>query len=236
VQEDIDRIVAAGLPHGLGFRMTETNSCYRGGKPGVSDTLASALWGADLMLDIAARGGKGINFHGGPGKAIAASNGDHMPGAVSAADQETARKGTFYSPFAGSREEGFTARPILYGMWLAERFAGKTLHACDFDPGPANATAYAAMNEQFWQIALINKDPGAALEVSVRVAGESVPSASILRLQGPALDATSGVTFGGTEIFPASAAKWTPAEMVHGSGSGKFIVRVPPASAALVIC
>ena len=135
LQAQVDRAVAAGRVRGAGFRMTETNSCYRGGKPGVSDTLASALWGANLMLDLAARGGTGINFHGGPGRAIAASNGDHMPGAVTAADQETARRGTFYSPFAGSREEGFTARPIFYGMMLAERFAGTTLHACDFDPG-----------------------------------------------------------------------------------------------------
>jgi hypothetical protein len=36
----------------LPFRLAETNSCYQGGKRGVSDTFASALWGA-------------INFHSG---------------------------------------------------------------------------------------------------------------------------------------------------------------------------
>ena len=50
---------------GLPFRLAETNSCYHGGKRGVSDTFASALWGADLMYQLASAGGAGINFHGG---------------------------------------------------------------------------------------------------------------------------------------------------------------------------
>jgi len=43
---------------GRPFRLAETNSCYSGGKQGVSDTFASALWGADLMYQLAAAGGK----------------------------------------------------------------------------------------------------------------------------------------------------------------------------------
>ena len=35
------------------------------GKQGVSNTFASALWGAELMYQVATRGGIGINFHGG---------------------------------------------------------------------------------------------------------------------------------------------------------------------------
>jgi hypothetical protein len=49
----------------LPFRLIETNSCYSGGKQGVSDTFASALWGAELMYQLAQAGGEGINFHGG---------------------------------------------------------------------------------------------------------------------------------------------------------------------------
>ncbi len=37
----------------LPFRLAETNSCYQGGKQGVSNTFASALWGADLMYQLA---------------------------------------------------------------------------------------------------------------------------------------------------------------------------------------
>jgi hypothetical protein len=213
--------------------MTETNSCYRGGKPGVSDTLASALWGADLMLDLAARGGKGINFHGGPGKAIAASNGDHMPGAVTAADQETARKGTFYSPFAGSRDEGFSARPIFYGMMLAERLAGATLYASDFDPGPANATAYAAKAQDGWRVVVINKDPGARLKLEVDFGEPVRTGAAVWSLEGPALDATAGVTFAGAEVAPRTAA-WEVVREAAFPAESPLTVWVEPASAALV--
>ena len=47
---------------GLPFRLAETNSCYQGGKRGVSDTFASALWGADLMYQLATAGGVGHQF------------------------------------------------------------------------------------------------------------------------------------------------------------------------------
>jgi hypothetical protein len=50
---------------GLGFRMTEGNSCFGGGKPGVSDALASALWAMDYMLYVASKGYVGVNLHGG---------------------------------------------------------------------------------------------------------------------------------------------------------------------------
>jgi len=31
------------------YRMTEGNTCYRGGKPGMSDSFGAALWAADLL-------------------------------------------------------------------------------------------------------------------------------------------------------------------------------------------
>ncbi len=51
------------------FRMTEGNTCYRGGKPGVSDVFASSLWAADYLLSLAGLGYAGVNLHGGSGKA-----------------------------------------------------------------------------------------------------------------------------------------------------------------------
>ncbi len=85
---------------GLPFRMAETNSCYQGGKHGVSDTFACALWSADLMYQLASAGGMGINFHGGGYG--------------------------WYTPIAGTHENGFLARPIYYGMLLfAQAGAGQ---------------------------------------------------------------------------------------------------------------
>eukprot|EP01037_Dinobryon_pediforme_P010619 gene10619-10689_t len=47
------------------FRITEGNSVYGGGKPGVSDVFASALWALNFMWVVAESNGQGVNFHGG---------------------------------------------------------------------------------------------------------------------------------------------------------------------------
>ena len=55
-------LAAIGTAHRLPWRIAETNSIYAGGRPGVSDTLGAALWGAELMFQIAAVGGAGSTF------------------------------------------------------------------------------------------------------------------------------------------------------------------------------
>jgi hypothetical protein len=44
-------------------RMTEGNTCYRGGKPGVSDVFAAALWSADYSLLLTSNNYSGVNLH-----------------------------------------------------------------------------------------------------------------------------------------------------------------------------
>ena len=48
-----------------GFRWGEMNSYSSHGTKGVSDALASALWGINFMLTTAGYGSVGVNFHGG---------------------------------------------------------------------------------------------------------------------------------------------------------------------------
>ena len=113
-RQALDSAKAAGLP----FRMTEGNSCYNAGKPGVSDTFASALWAGDFCLQMASLGCVGVNLHGG-------ANG-------------------YYSPIVGSIESGFRARPEYYGLMLAQQFAGHTLKRTTLEAQGENVTAYAA--------------------------------------------------------------------------------------------
>ncbi|WP_194898672.1 glycosyl hydrolase family protein [Catenulispora pinisilvae] len=47
------------------WRMTEANSYFDGGAPGVSDVEAASLWSLDFMEGLAAQGASGVNFHGG---------------------------------------------------------------------------------------------------------------------------------------------------------------------------
>ena len=87
-------------------RMTEGNTCYRGGKPGVSDVFASALWSADYSLLLAGNNYSGINLHGGTGSIIASGLGGVMFGdevlkAQGATPAEIAtHPHAYYSPIA----------------------------------------------------------------------------------------------------------------------------------------
>jgi len=219
---------------GVPFRMTEGNSCYRGGQPGMSDALASALWGGDYMLDMAARGCKGINFHGGPGAQIAGSIGDKLPGARNEADLAEARLGTFYSPFAGNRAEGFSARPLFYGMMLVEQFAGTTLLGNSFDALGANVTAYCAKAGDGWRIALFNKEAGRDLTVHIDLDGLAVRRATAWTLTGPALDARLGIELAAAEVERGSAA-WRPRKThILPIRDGVLAVDLPRASAHLL--
>ena len=130
-QNGFDVVAEAMKASGLPYRMSEGNSCWDGGKPGVSDTLASALWCADMMLRFAALGWSGVNLHGG-------GNG-------------------FYTPIAGSPSAGFTRRPEYYGIQFSQTLAGGQLLPATLSGTPSHVTAYAAEQAGRRCVAIINK-------------------------------------------------------------------------------
>ena len=150
------------------YRMTEGNTCYRGGKPGMSDVLAAALWSADYLLKLASLGYAGVNLHGGTSKFVAMSLGGKLPGEELMADPSAPHPKPFYTPVA-EIDGKYTLEPVAYGMRFAQRFSGTTMLPLDFDPGPVNATAYAAKLADGHQlIAIINKDATQALRIELR--------------------------------------------------------------------
>src|ERR1700680_4141105 len=68
VQNTANIASTAASKVGARVRMTEGNTCYRGGKPGVSDVFAAALWSADYSLLLASNDYSVVNLHGGTGK------------------------------------------------------------------------------------------------------------------------------------------------------------------------
>jgi hypothetical protein len=210
--------------------MTEGNSCYRGGKPEMSNAFASALWAGDFMLQLASLGCGGVNLHGGDSGFLAASLGDHTPG-LNIARKPQNRRGGYYTPISAEKNDAVYAMPIYYGMLLANQFAGSTFLQADLTT-KANATAYAARSSQGTKIAVFNKDASQAMALSVH-ADQAVDKATAWRLKGPALDATRGVTLAGAAI--QSHAQWSPAvvETLPTKG-GVLRLTVPAASAALV--
>ncbi len=233
IAERMDAIMPVAQRNALTFRMAEGNSCYRGGKAGMSNALAGALWGMDYLLGMAARGCHGINLHGGGGAEISSALGDKLPGARDARDLEIAKLGTFYSPIAGNTTVGYGARPIYYGMLAVQQLVDRTLVQTSLEASGVNAKAYAARNETGWRIALINKDLQRDLEVEIANPSKS-RYATIWRLSAPAIDATERVTLANAEVSGLGA-DWSPRGVERiNMRSGVARVALPHASAAVV--
>ena len=211
VDQDVPRIINVANESRLPYRMTEGNSCYRGGKPGVSNAFCSALWAAEYLLKLAKFGCAGVNLHGGGASVIRGALGGHLPGEQLSPEAATiSAEGSFYTPIAGNREKGFSARPVFYGMKLAGTLAGGRMRSARFDPSMPNAAAWAAeMPDGSTRVVLLNKDARQKLQISLA----SDRDAKLWRMQAPGLTATSGVTLAGAEISPGKA--WQPAREEH---------------------
>jgi hypothetical protein len=142
-----DAIKAAHLP----FRITEGNSCWDGGKPGVSDTLASALWCAETMLRFAQMGWCGFNLHGG-------GNG-------------------YYTPIAGAPSTGFTKRPEYFGIQFAQLFCGDTFLATTLAGANPRIVAYVLKRDHHHRIVIFNTSSEA---FRVTLPGRPQPTAQVL--------------------------------------------------------
>jgi len=190
----------------LPWRIAETNSVFQGGRPGVSDTLGAALWGAELMFQIAAAGGAGINFHGGDDKV--------------------------YTPIAGGGSRPFRAQPLYYGMLLFVEACRGRLLPTQITPGSGDLAAFAAREGHALRVALINKAPSQSQCVALDP-GRRVRDATVIRLAGPSPDATAGVTFGGTVVDAFGG--WVPAHREPVRIAHREIaLDLPATSAALV--
>ncbi|HEY1891909.1 MAG TPA: hypothetical protein VGG63_15995 [Steroidobacteraceae bacterium] len=200
-------VAAARRQTGLPFRMVETNSCYQGGKPGVSDTFASALWAADLMYRLAQGGANGVNFHGGAYG--------------------------WYTPVAGTRSNGFVARPEYYGMLLFAVVGAGRLVATEMAGGLDDSVAAYCLKTPDGDLRLVVLNRSLAMDTTLTVAAPGLRAASILRLIAPRPDDTTDVTFGGSVV--GNEGGWTPtvAERLEARG-GSVTLSMPRASAALV--
>ena len=222
-------IVRVADTHHLIYRMTEGNSCYRGGKPGMSDAFAASLWAADYLLLLASLGCAGVNLHGGDSRFLSAGLGDHNPGLEAAANRKPSAPNGFYTPIASEHDRPDAARPVFYGMLLAQQFAGATMLACDLE-APATVTAYAAQKRSHRVIAIINK---ASTPLSLALRGDQpARRAALWRLAGPSLDATLGITLGSAAVSDAGA--WNPISKPIPVHSGTLSLELPATSAALV--
>jgi hypothetical protein len=209
----LERLAQYSRTYRLPYRITETNSVYDEGQPGVSNTLGAALWGLELMFQVARAGAAGINFHGGVHN----------------------RRGSddkAYTPIARSGDR-YRAMPLYYGMLMFAQAARGALVPAHLAPDTSGLKAFALRApEGALRVCLMNQNITRDERVAIDP-GRKFTVASMLRLAGPAIDATAGVTLGGASVDEFG--RWAPPmhEEVHLTGH-EIIVDVPGASAALL--
>jgi hypothetical protein len=198
VQNSANIASAAASKMGARVRMTEGNTCYRGGKPGVSDVFAAALWSADYSLLLASNDYSGVNLHGGTGKSVANSVGGSLPGdglleaKGETPEQIAAHPHPFYTPIATFGSD-YVLEPVAYGLKFAGSFSGGTLLKTEFstrlqDRG-VNATAYAAkLPGGRTSVIILNKDAAADLDVELDFGQDASGVVQTETLHAPGLD------------------------------------------------
>jgi hypothetical protein len=198
VQNTANNATAAAAKIGARVRMTEGNTCYRGGKPGVSDVFAAALWAADYSLLLASNDYSGVNLHGGTGKSVANSVGGSLPGDTlllangETPEQIAAHPHPFYSPIATFGSD-YVLEPVAYGLKFAGSFSGGTLLKADFSTklqaAGVNATAYAAkLPSGRISVIILNKDAVADFELELDFGRDATGVVQTETLHAPALD------------------------------------------------
>jgi hypothetical protein len=210
------QLAAVARAHGAQFRVSETNSANCGGVRGASDSLASALWGADMLFALADAGVRSVNFH--------------------------TFSDALYAPVSFGLQRGHFAgrvNPLLYGMLLFSRANPKGARLLSTGPNPASGRlkTWATVDPVGTRrVVVINKDTRKTHTVRLAVPG-GARRARVRRLVGPKVTSTRGITFAGQGWGDATfdgelrgRARVERAERRFGA----FRIEMPPSSAALV--
>lgn len=208
------KLRAASEESRVPFRICETNSFSGGGKSGVSDTFAAALWVLDFMFTLAAAGCAGVNIE----------TGVNQLGFISS-----------YSPLGDDEHGHYWAAAEYYGMLAFAQSGRGRMIGCRIDAEGRNIKAYATQPaSDRVVITVINKEPSSNADVMVdAVILASLRSRSLCRLLAPSLQSKSGISLGGASV--SSDGVWKPTRIEKFSGDpSRLRFSVPAASAAIV--
>jgi hypothetical protein len=203
---ELETISNSALVNHLPYRVSECNSIFDGGKAGVSNVFASALWALNFMWQVAEGNGQGINFHGG--------------------------NGGYYSP-VDDGSGTTTAMPEYYAM-LAFKYGGVggAMLPATLNTTTYNCTAYACANAGITYITLVNMDTGANLALTVQLSKKAA-GIQISRLTAPYASALTGVIFAGASVAADGTYKPGATEN-YTINSDSFVVKVPAANAVVI--
>ncbi|HEX4795484.1 MAG TPA: hypothetical protein VH370_16930 [Humisphaera sp.] len=196
----------------LDYRINEVNSFFGGGKDGVSNTYASALWCLDYMFNLAAHGCSGVNME----------TDINQLGFIS-----------HYSPIIHDANGDCSARPEYYGMLVFAMAGHGQLIKATIEKTNLNLTAYATKaTDGAIFVTVINKDltRDAAIELAMPAGVNRIEAH---RLTAPSIEAKDGVRFANAVV--AENGSWNSglAEVIAFSADSANPI-VPHASAIVL--
>ncbi len=198
---------------GIPFRLSECNSFFGGGAPGVSDSPASALWALDFLFSCAQGGASGVNFHG---------------GGLSS-----------YSPIANQSGSVLGVRPEYYGILFFTLAGQGTLCQTEVSAGGLNVTAYTVKDPAGrMSLVVVNKEATQNLQLAINLP-QAANAASLVALTQPSggatesLAGTSAMTIQNGSV--ASNGNFSPSAAHNLATSGSQVTCYVPAFSAVLI-
>ncbi len=150
--------------------ITESNSFSGGGQPGVSNTLAAALWVSDYLLKAASLGVGQVDLHNGSANAYNVIDKNGAP------------------------------TVLYYALLLVHTMINQASLLTSSLLTKLNLSAYASTDSSgTLRVVLINKEPATNASVLVNL-GKTYQNAAVFQLVGPSLSATSQVTLGAKTV------------------------------------
>lgn len=201
---------------GATFRLDEMGSVTCNGRPGVSDTMASALWAMDALFSLARSGVDGVNLH----------------------SFQNSNNGLF--DFQRSTM-GWQAvvHPLYYGALMFARAAppgSRVLQIVAGSQEQVRVWATLGTDDQVRVLVINDSLTHGARAVVHAPAGYGSKPAALQRLSAPSAAATHGVTLGGQQFGTTSTGVLAPAiPQTLNAASGAYTVALPPSSAALLV-
>ena len=200
--------------HGLPLRVDELNTVSCGADAAVSQTFASALWALDTLFEMVRAGVDGVNIHTFPGAG--------------------------YDLFSFTEAHGrwtATVAPEYYGLLMfaqATPPGSRLLSVSGAQPAGLLKTWATIAPDGRVRFVAINKDTLRPRVVSLRTP-RATGSASLERLKAPSAASASPVTLAGWS-FGSQTETGLPAPRPArlGMSGGRFVVSLPPGSAALL--
>jgi hypothetical protein len=201
--------IALAHQAGLPFRLTELNSVTCGGRIGVSNTFATALWAPDALFELIRAGVDGADVH--------------------------VRETTVNAAFAITAQ-GLMAHPLLYGLILFAHALGPDAALV---PARVQASrtvhlkAWAVrVRGDVMHILLIDKGPS-PVRVSLHLPGAG--PAAVQRLVASSVISTRGVTLGGQWLTAGGAWQGRASRETLRPTRGGYQLTLARESAALIV-